>query len=60
MCGWIKTEISWVDHMRSEEGLPIVEEKRSILSTVKSRKADWIGYILRRNCLLKHVINGKI
>jgi len=21
---------------------------------------DWIGYFLRRNCLLKHVIEGKI
>jgi hypothetical protein len=23
-------------------------------------KAKWIGHILRRNCLLKHVIEGKI
>ena len=23
-------------------------------------KANWIGHILRRNCLLKHVIEGKI
>jgi len=22
-------------------------------------KANWIGHILRRNCLLKHVIAGK-
>jgi hypothetical protein len=22
--------------------------------------ADWIGHILRRNCLLRHVIEGKI
>jgi hypothetical protein len=24
------------------------------------RKANWIGHILRRNCLLIHVIEGKI
>jgi hypothetical protein len=24
------------------------------------RKANWIGHILRRNCLLKQVIKGKI
>jgi hypothetical protein len=24
------------------------------------KKAKWIGQILRRNCLLKHVIEGKI
>jgi len=23
-------------------------------------KANWIGHIFRRNCLLKHVIEGKI
>jgi len=26
----------------------------------KRIKANWIGHILRRNCLLKHVIEGKI
>jgi len=24
------------------------------------KKANWIGHILSRNCLLKHVIEGKI
>ena len=27
---------------------------------MKRRKANWIGHILRRNCLLKHVVEGKI
>jgi hypothetical protein len=31
----------------------------SILQRTKRRKADWIGHILCRNCLLKHV-EGKI
>ena len=26
----------------------------------KKRKVNWIGYILRGNCLLRHVIEGKI
>ena len=26
----------------------------------KRRNANWIGHVLRRNCLLKHVIEGKI
>jgi hypothetical protein len=26
----------------------------------KNRKANWIGHMLRRNCLLEHVIEGKI
>jgi hypothetical protein len=37
-----------------------VKKEISILQTVKRRKANWIGYILHRNCLLKHAIGGKI
>jgi hypothetical protein len=39
----------------SEEVLNGAEKERSFLSKVKRRKADWIGHILPRNCLLKHV-----
>jgi hypothetical protein len=37
-----------------------VKEERNIIQTLKPMKANWIGHILRRNCLLKHVIEGKI
>ena len=37
-----------------------VNEQRNILHEIRKWKANWIGYILRRNCLLKHVIEGKI
>jgi hypothetical protein len=53
-------KISWTDRVRNEEVLHRVKEERNILPTVKRRKANWIGHILRRNCLLKHVIEGKI
>jgi hypothetical protein len=46
--------------VRNEEVLHRVKEERNILHTIKRRKANWIGHILRRNCLLKHVIEGKI
>jgi hypothetical protein len=36
------------------------KEERNILHTIKRRKANWIGHSLRRNCLLKHVIEGKL
>jgi hypothetical protein len=42
------------------EVLQRVKKERNILHTVKRRKANWIGHILRRKCLLKHVIEGKI
>jgi hypothetical protein len=32
----------------------------NILKAIKRRKANWIGHILRRNCLFKHVIEEKI
>jgi hypothetical protein len=28
--------------------------------TPLKRKASWIGHLLRRKCLLKHVIQGKL
>jgi hypothetical protein len=33
---------------------------RNILHEIRKRKASWMGHILRRNCLLKQVIEGKI
>ena len=33
---------------------------RNILHEIRKRKANWIGHILRRNCLLKQVNEGKI
>jgi hypothetical protein len=46
--------------VRNEEVLHRVKEERNIIDTVKRRKANWIGCILCRNCLLKHVIKGKL
>ena len=37
-----------------------VKEQRNILHEIRKRKANWIGHILRRNCLLQRVIEGKI
>jgi hypothetical protein len=53
-------KISWTDRVRNEEVLNRVKEERNIVHTIKRRKANWIGHILRRNCLLKHVIEGEL
>jgi len=37
-----------------------VEEQRDILHDISKRKANRIRHILRRNCLLQRVIEGKI
>ena len=58
---WRRMEkISWTDHVRKEDELLRVTEQRNILHEVRKWKANWIGHILRRNCLLKQVIEGKI
>ena len=58
---WRRMEkISWTDHVRNEEVLLRVNEQRNVLHEIRKRKANWIGHILRRNCLLKQVIEGKI
>jgi hypothetical protein len=46
--------------VRNEEVLLRVEEQRNILREISRRKANWIGHVLRRNCLLQRVIEGKI
>jgi hypothetical protein len=56
---WRRMEkISWTDCVRKEV-LHRVKEERNIVHTIKRRKANWIGHILRSNCLLKQVIEGK-
>jgi hypothetical protein len=52
-------QISWTYHVRNEEVLFRVNEQRNILHEIRKRKANCIGHILRRNCLLKQVIEGK-
>ena len=49
-----------MDHVRNEEVLLRVNEQRKILHEIRKRKANWVGNILRINCLLKQVIEGKI
>jgi len=53
-------KISWTDHVRNEGVLLRVNEHKNILHEIRNQKANWIGHILRRNCLLKQVIEGKI
>jgi hypothetical protein len=45
---------------RNEEVLLRVKEQRNILREISKRKANGIGHILCRNCLLQQVIEGKI
>jgi len=52
-------KINRTDCGKTEEVFRRVKEEGNVLHTIK-RKANWIGHILRRNCFLKHVNEGKI
>jgi len=53
-------KISWTDSVRNEDVLLRVKEQRNILHEIRKWKANWIGHILCRNCLLQRVIEGKV
>ena len=53
-------KISWTDHVRNNKVSQRVKEEKNMLQTIRIRKANWIGQILCRNCLLKHILEGKI
>jgi hypothetical protein len=53
-------KISWTDHVRNEDVFLRVKEQRNILHEIRKREANWIGHILRRNCLLQRVTEGEI
>jgi len=58
---WRRMEkTSWTDHVRNEDVLLRVKEQRNILHEIRKRKTNWIGQILRRNCHLQRVTEGKI
>jgi hypothetical protein len=58
---WRRIEmISWTKHVRNEKALLRVKEQRNILRETSKLKANWIGHILCRNCLLRQIIEGKI
>ena len=53
-------KINWSDKVTNEQVLDRIGEKRAILNIILRRKANWIGHILRRNCLLHDAIEGQM
>ena len=45
-------KIKWPEEVTNEEVLERIGEKRTLLNNILHSKANWIGHILRRNCLL--------
>jgi hypothetical protein len=58
LCRRRMEKISWTDRVKREVLRKVKD--RNTRHVLQRRKANWIGHILRRNFLLKHVIEGKI
>jgi hypothetical protein len=48
------------EKVTNEQVLDRIGEKRTLLNNMLRRKANWIGHILRRNCLLHDAIEGQM
>jgi len=46
-------KLSWTAHVSNEEVLSLVKEQRCLVHVIKQRQANWIGHVLRHDCLLK-------
>jgi hypothetical protein len=57
---WWEGIVLHTDRVNNEAVLQRVKKERNILRTIRRRKANWVGHILRRNCLLSHIIEGRI
>jgi len=40
--------------------LSTAQDERNILHAMEIRKGDWVSHSLSGNCLLEHVVEGKI
>ena len=54
------SKIKWTDKKSNEEILTDIEEERSLMNTIVTRKKKWIGHILRGNSLLRLIIEGQM
>jgi hypothetical protein len=57
---WRRMEkIRWTSHVKNSV-LYRVKEEKNVPRTLTRRKADWIGFILRKNGLTERKIGGRI
>ena len=58
---WRRMErVSWEDKKTNEEVLCSVGEERSLIDTIRKRKKNWIGHVVRGEGLLKLVLEGRM
>ena len=52
--------MSLTKRVRNGEILYRVKKERNVIHALKRWKANWIGFIFRRKCLLNQIIEGKV
>jgi hypothetical protein len=52
-------KVKWPEKVTNEV-FESIGEMRTLLNNIPSRKSNWFGHILRRNCLLHNSIEGQI
>jgi len=58
---WRKLEkVNWGDRISNEEVLTMVNESRCLIETIRQRKKNWVGHVLRGNGLLRDVLEGRL
>jgi hypothetical protein len=58
---WRRMEkIKWSEKVTNEQVLERIGEKRTVVNDILLRKVNYIGHIVRNNCLLHDVIAGQM
>jgi len=53
-------KVSWTEHKTNEEVLQMVDTKKEMMDTLKSRQKRWLGHILRHDSSLRITLEGRI
>ena len=53
-------KVSWMDKMTNEQVPNSMNAKRSLIITIWDRKKNWIGYVVRRDGLMKLVLEERM
>src|SRR6218665_3740136 len=57
---WRRMEkINWTEHI-SNEVLKLLEEKRSLLTIIRTRQRNWMGHIMIEDSLQREIIEGRM
>ena len=51
-------KITCSEKVTNEQFIELIGETRTLLNSILCRKGNWIGHILRRNCLFHDSIEG--